>query len=200
MSEDTYQQVQAIKQELHAYMNGPISTSLREKGLKYRIIYGVEWNRLCEMAEKRSHSAQLANALWKEDIRECRLLAGLLQPADYFPEDLAEIWIESMHFPEEAQYTTLSLFQHLPYAKRAAFHWIARNDQMFQLCGFLLFSRLFMKEDGIVDDNSANEFLDQAQSLLNTNNVTLKSAILNALSKYAALGTIEQNKVNRILQ
>ncbi len=200
MSEDTYQQVQAIKQELHAYMNGPISTSLREKGLKYRIIYGVEWNRLCEMAEKRSHSAQLANALWKEDIRECRLLAGLLQPADCFPEDLAEIWIESMHFPEEAQYTTLSLFQHLPYAKRAAFHWIARNDQMFQLCGFLLFSRLFMKEDGIVDDNSANEFLDQAQSLLNTNNVTLKSAILNALSKYAALGTIEQNKVNRILQ
>ena len=200
MNEDIRHQVQTIKQELHTYMNGPVSTSLREKGLKYRIIYGVEWNRLNEIAATIGKKAPLANALWKEDIRECRLLAGLLQPADQFPEDLAEIWIESMHFPEEAQYTTLSLFQFLPYAKRAAFHWIARDDQMFQLCGFLLFSRLFMKENCIVDDKSANEFLDQAQSLLSTDNTPLRSAIMNALTKYALLGTIEENRVNRILQ
>ena len=95
-------------------MNGPVSASLREKGLNYRVIYGIEWNRLNDIAVSIGKNAELAGALWKEDIRECRLLAGLVQPADKFPEDLAEIWIESMHYPEEAQYTTLSLFQHLP--------------------------------------------------------------------------------------
>ncbi len=199
MTEETLNKVKAIKQELHAAMNGPISTSLREKGLKYRVIYGVEWNRLCDIASTMEKDSELAGALWKEDIRECRLLAGLLQPAEDFDEELAEIWIESMHFPEEAQYTTLSLFQYLPYAKRAAFCWIAKNDSMYQLCGFLLFSRLFMKEGTMVDDKNANEFLDQAQSLIKTDDVALKSAIVNALTKYGALGDIEAVKVNRIL-
>ena len=181
-------------------MNGPVSNSLRDKGLRYRIIYGVEWNRLCGYAATLEKSSALAGALWKEDIRECRLLAGLLQPADEFPEDLAEIWIEDMHYPEEAQYTTMTLFQNLPYAKRAAYHWIAKENTMYQLCGFLLFARLFMKNEKTVDDRSADEFLDQAQSLIRTDNPALKSAVTNALMRYASLGEIETVKANRILE
>ncbi len=200
MTEETAHTIRAIKQELHAMMNGPVSNSLRDKGLRYRIIYGVEWNRLLDFAASLGQSSELAGALWKEDIRECRLLAGLVQPADEFPEELAEIWIEDMHYPEEAQYTTMTLFQNLPYAKKAAFKWIARENGMYQLCGFLLFARLFMKNDKVVDDRSANEFLDQAQSLIRTDNAALKSAVTNALMRYASMGEIETVKSNRILE
>ena len=200
MTEETAHTIRAIKQELHAMMNGPVSNSLRDKGLRYRIIYGVEWNRLLDIAASLGQSSELAGALWKEDIRECRLLAGLVQPADEFPEELAEIWIEDMHYPEEAQYTTMTLFQNLPYAKKAAFKWIARENGMYQLCGFLLFARLFMKNDKAVDDRSANEFLDQAQSLIRTDNAALKSAVTNALMRYASMGEIETVKSNRILE
>lgn len=200
MTEETAHTIRAIKQELHAMMNGPVSNSLRDKGLRYRIIYGVEWNRLLDFAASLGQSSELAGALWKEDIRECRLLAGLVQPADEFPEELAEIWIEDMHYPEEAQYTTMTLFQNLPYAKKVAFKWIARENGMYQLCGFLLFARLFMKNDKAVDDRSANEFLDQAQSLIRTDNAALKSAVTNALMRYASMGEIETVKSNRILE
>lgn len=200
MTEETAHTIRAIKQELHAMMNGPVSNSLRDKGLRYRIIYGVEWNRLLDFAASLGQSSELAGALWKEDIRECRLLAGLVQPADEFPEELAEIWIEDMHYPEEAQYTTMTLFQNLPYAKKAAFKWIARENGMYQLCGFLLFARLFMKNDKVVDDRSANEILDQAQSLIRTDNAALKSAVTNALMRYASMGEIETVKSNRILE
>ena len=97
-------------------MNGPVSQSLREKGLQYRVIYGVEWNRLIQLASTLEKDSTLACALWKEDIRECRLLALLLQPADEFLEDMAEIWIEDMHYPEEAQYALLALFCRLSCA------------------------------------------------------------------------------------
>ena len=200
MTEETAHTIRAIKQELHTMMNGPVSNSLRDKGLRYRIIYGVEWNRLLDFAASLGQSSELAGALWKEDISECRLLAGLVQPADEFPEELAEIWIEDMHYPEEAQYTTMTLFQNLPYAKKAAFKWIARENGMYQLCGFLLFARLFMKNDKAVDDRSANEFLDQAQSLIRTDNAALKSAVTNALMRYASMGEIETVKSNRILE
>ena len=93
MNEDIRHQVQTIKQELHTYMNGPVSTSLREKGLKYRIIYGVEWNRLNEIAATIGKKAPLANALWKEDIRECRLLAA----SDEECSGCRQTWISFQH-------------------------------------------------------------------------------------------------------
>ena len=88
----------------------------------------------------------------------------------------------------------------MPNAKKAAFKWIARENGMYQLCGFLLFARLFMKNDKAVDDRSANEFLDQAQSLIRTDNAALKSAVTNALMRYASMGEIETVKSNRILE
>ena len=121
MDSQTSEKLQELKRDFHAMMNGPVSASLREKGLHYRVIYGVEWNRLVELAREIGKDQELAQALWKEDIRECRLLAGLLQPAETFLPEVADIWVESMHYPEEAQYTVLSLFQHLKYASDKAF-------------------------------------------------------------------------------
>ena len=75
-------------------MNGPVSQSMREKGLTYKVNFGVELPRLREMAEEWPHNYELAAALWKENIRECRLLAGMLMPTEDFPADLAELWVE----------------------------------------------------------------------------------------------------------
>ena len=63
-------------------MNGPVSQSMREKGLAYKVNFGVELPRLREMAEEWPHNYELAAALWKENIRECRLLAGMLMQVD----------------------------------------------------------------------------------------------------------------------
>ena len=93
------------------------------------------------------------------------------------------------------------MFCRLPYAKRAMFQWIARQETMYQLCGYLLAARLFMNEsDNLVDDRSASEFLDQASSVLNTPHQALRSAVMNALNKYALLGEIETLRVERLLK
>jgi 3-methyladenine DNA glycosylase AlkD len=165
MDSQTSEKLQELKRDFHAMMNGPVSASLREKGLHYRVIYGVEWNRLVELAQEIGKDQDLAQALWKEDIRECRLLAGLLQPAETFLPEVADIWVESMHYPEEAQYTVLSLFQHLKYASDKAFCWIADNREIFQLCGWLLLSRLFMR-GAPLNQRSEDEFVDQAEAAL----------------------------------
>ena len=70
-----------IKLSLRGVMNGVTSASMRQKGLNYKLIFGVELPRLREMAEELPHDYDLAAALWKEDIRECRLLAGSCRPS-----------------------------------------------------------------------------------------------------------------------
>ena len=68
----------------------------------------------------------------KENIRECKILAGLLQPADTFYPEIADIWIEDMDYPELAEYTVMNLFQRLPYASEVVFRWMADEREMFQ--------------------------------------------------------------------
>lgn len=198
MTAETKNTLVSLKQQFHSLMNGPLSSSMREKGLNYRVIYGVEWSRLQELAGDLDKDADLAIALWKEDIRECRLLAGLVMPAEHFSQDLAEVWAEDMHYPEEAQYTTLSLFQNLPFASEMAFNWIADKREMFQLCGYLILTRLFMKGYKL-DERSTNEFLDQAASAATSSNAHLRKSAVNAILKFSLLGQMEEKLAGRIL-
>ena len=91
-----------IKRSLHGMMNGVASASMRQKGLQYKVNFGVELPRLQAWAAELPHTYELAAALWKEDIRECRLLAAMLMPVERFDTELAQVWVEQMRFAEEA--------------------------------------------------------------------------------------------------
>ena len=198
MDSTTAQKLQLIKRDFRSLMNGTAAASLREKGLHYRLIFGVEWPQLMRLSAKIGKDHDLAQALWKEDIRECRLLAGLIQPVETFSLELADVWIETMHYREEAQYTVLSLFQHLPHVSEAAFNWIARSEEMYRLCGWLVLARLFMK--GLpLNTRSEEEFIDQAETSLQDPSLAVRVAARNAVLKYSLIGEREEQRVGKII-
>ena len=198
MDSTTTEKLQLIKRDFRSLMNGTAAASLREKGLHYRLIFGVEWPQLMRLSAEIGKDHDLAQALWKEDIRECRLLAGLIQPVETFSLELADVWIETMHYPEEAQYTVLSLFQHLPHVSEAAFNWIARSEEMSRLCGWLVLARLFMK--GLpLNTRSEDEFIDQAETSLQDPSLAVRVAARNAVLKYSLIGEREEHRVGKII-
>lgn len=181
--EDIATTLRGIKKELHSMMNGVISSSLREKGLNYKVIFGTEIPRLQSFSKTLPHTYELAAALWKENIRECKLLAGMIMPPHLFDAELAEIWIEQMHYTEEAEMTVMSLFCHTSWASQKAFEWIASEEKLHQLCGYLLFCRLFMQ--GMKpSQRDANEFVDQAKADILCKNPIIQRAANKALLKY----------------
>ena len=191
--------IRQIKEALRGMMNGTVSASMRAKGLNYRMNFGVELPRLRAYAEMLPHTYELASALWKEDIRECRLLAGMLMPTEGFDGELAEIWIEQMRFPEEAECTVMNLFCHLPEASEKAFEWIADERPMFQLCGFLLWGRLFML-GAEPTERDQSEFLDQTAAALQSGHQEVKSAAGKALQKFMNLGLKQEAAGERLLK
>ena len=198
MDSTTTEKLQLIKRDFRSLMNGTAAASLREKGLHYRLIFGVEWPQLMRLSAEIGKDHDLAQALWKEDIRECRLLAGPIQPVETFSLELADVWIETMHYPEEAQYTVLSLFQHLPHVSEAAFQWIARSEEMYRLCGWLVLARLFMK--GLpLNTRSEDEFIDQAETSLQDPSLAVRVAARNAVLKYSLIGEREEHRVGKII-
>lgn len=196
---NTTEEIRKIKQELRLSMNGVASAFMRENGLNYKLNFGVELPRLQTIASEFQPNHDLAQALWKENIRECKILAGLLQPVDTFYPEIAEIWIENMPNAEIAQLTVMNLFQKLPYASEKAFQWIAREEEMFQLCGYLLLARLFMKGDPL-NERAENEFLDQAGAAIRHAEGALKKAIVNALIKYEEINPQRSADIENMLQ
>ena len=196
---DVHETIKDIKSKFRLFMNGVISQSMREKGLGYKLNFGIEFPRIKEIAAAYEPNHEVAQALWKEKIRECKILAGLLQPVDSFCPEIADIWIEDMHYPELAEYTVMNLFQRLPYASEVVFRWMADDREYFQLCGFLLMARLLMKGQKL-NERAEAEFLDQAFTALEGDIVSVQKAAALALCKFALQSKDNARKMGKPLQ
>ena len=182
-NEDLHERIRQIKAQLRQSMNGAVAASMRQKGLGYRMNFGVELPRIKMIAAGQEKDHRLAQALWKEDVRECRILAGLLQPVETFCPEMADIWAERIDNPEIAELTCMNLFQYLPYAPAKAFQWIASGQEWLMVCGFHIIARLLMRR-GEMDLRAENEFLDQAVAAFLSGPYTVQSAVAVALRRF----------------
>ncbi len=165
-----------IKRELHANMNGVASAAMRQTD-DYRINFGVELPRLQDIAKEFGKDHQLAQALWKESVRECKILAAMTQPVDTFCPEIADIWVESIRTAEIAQTVSLLLFKDLPYAADKAFQWIASDSEIQQICGFSTICHLIRKNE--LQERSVDELRDQAEAAINSSNLSLRKLANN---------------------
>lgn len=189
MSENNTQtiseQVREIKQSFRLLMNGVTAQSMRDKGVDYHLNWGASLTHLREMAAGYKPDHVLAQELWKENIRECKIIATMLMPVDSFNYDLAMLWIEQTKTQEIAEIATMNLYQHLPYATEMALLLISKPETMAQLHGFTILSRLFANKNLPDDIRDINEFIDQARAALLSNDISVKHSAWNALSHFA---------------
>lgn len=176
--EDITNKLRQIKQDFRAHMNGVASQRMRESGLSYHVIFGIELPRLQQIAADYAPDHRLAQQLWLENVRESKIMAAILMPTDRFSPDLADLWVSQIPNAEIAQTTTLLLFSRLPYAPELVFRWMADSRDMLQLCGLLLTTRLLMSGCEF-SERSAQEITDQAHSLCASTNLHVRRAANN---------------------
>lgn len=187
--EEIESKIKELKRGFRLVMNGPASQSMREKGLDYRLNWGVPFIQLKQMAADLPHDYDFAIALWKEDIRECKILATLLMPHDKMPEEVAEIWMEQTHSQEMAEMQAFNLYQYVSYAPKLAYRWMALDDTVKEICAYDILGRLFMKGQE-PNERGINEFMDQAVTALKSPSAGLRHAAMNALTRFADLGLV----------
>ena len=168
---DLNQQIKEIKQSFRLMMDGMVAASMRNKGANYKLNWGATLPRLRDKAEELKqmfnvscltfNQYDLAIALWKENVRECKILATMIMPADQMLPEVADIWMEQTDAQEIAEQAAFNLYQYLPYAAEKAYTWMASDKELYQLCGFHILSRLFMNGQE-PNERGINEFIDQA--------------------------------------
>ncbi len=191
--------IKELKRGFRLVMNGPASQSMREKGVEYRLNWGVPFIQLKQMAADLPHDYDLAIALWKEDIRECKILATLLMPHDKMPEEVAEIWMEQTRSQEMAEMQAFNLYQYVSYAPRLAYRWMALDNTIREICAYDILGRLFMKGQE-PNERGINEFIDQAVTALKSPSAGLRHAAMNALTRFADLGLVYERLAKAALK
>jgi len=191
--DDIQQQVKEIKQSFRLAMDGATAQSMRQKGLDYHLNWGVTLPRLQEMAREIASGHpplyQLALALWKENVRECKILATMLMPPGEMLPEVADIWMEQVPTVEVAEQAAFNLFQHLPYAAEKAFLWLSSPDDLPQICGYHVLSRLFLRRQEF-NERAINEFVDQSLCALQSANPLLQKAAMQALIRFSEMGLV----------
>ena len=186
MKEEINDKIKSIKQSFRLFMDGAVAKSMRDKGLQYHLNWGIPTTRLKEMATPYGKDYNLAVALWKENIRECKILATLIMPPKEMPIELVELWMEETPSQELAEITAFNLYQYLSFAPVLAYRWIASSNDIEQICGYQLLARLFMKGQE-PNERGVNEFIDQACTALQSSNSGLQRAAYNCIIRFSNL-------------
>ncbi len=201
------QKVKAIKQSFRLEMDGSVAQAMRDKGLDYHLNWGVTLPRLRAMADeiRAEYAADAADqalstenatsssplyslslSLWKENVRECQILATMLMPPSEILPEVVDIWMEQTHTLEIAEQAAFNLYQHLPYAAEKAYQWLASPMPLPQTCGYHVLCRLFM-QGCEPNERGISEFIDQALTALQADDVALRKAAMNAMIRFADL-------------
>ena len=160
---------------------------MREKGVVYKLNWGVPLTNLQEMATSYGKNYELAIELWKEDIRECKIMATYIMPPEKMLPDMIDVWMEKVTTQEIAEILVLNLLQYVDSAPVLAYQWIASDDILRQITGYHLLSRLFMKKQE-ANERGINEFIDHVATALQSESVGLKHAAANCVYRFMDLG------------
>ena len=194
-----FETVKEIKQSFRLMMDGAVAQSMRDKGLNYHLNWGATLPRLQAKAQEIKamfnvsslmfNVYELSIALWKENVRECKILATMLMPPDEILPEVVDIWQEQIPSQEIAEQLAFNLYQHLPFAAEKAYQWIASDKEYDQLCGFHVLSRLFMNGQE-PNERGINEYLDEALCALQGPYPSVRKAALQSLQRFAELGIL----------
>ncbi|HET9570752.1 MAG TPA: DNA alkylation repair protein [Bacteroidales bacterium] len=163
-------QLRNIKTLLRLRMNGEVSTAMRKSGLDYKVNFGLDATSIRDVAAKFQPDVILADKLWAENARECKILATLLHPKEKFTAEKANLWLDQCFLPELSEQLVFNLLQHLPYASTKVAEWIYQDAENRKTGGYMLALRLYLKK---INLPNIQELLIQAKSDCQSENFQL---------------------------
>jgi hypothetical protein len=185
------QKLQEIRKKLCLFMDGANASSMRKKGVEYKHNFGVPVIVLRRLADQYTPDAGLAEALWKEDVREFKLLATLIQPAATYAK--ADVWVESVNNIELAEQFCMNLMPKVHRAGEYAGNWVRSEKLYTQICGFLLYARLFMKNFQLEDN--PDKYFHAVFDALAKDSPLLKNAALTSLKRLGRQSVVKARDI-----
>lgn len=193
--------VKKLKRSFRLFMNGVASSSMRDKGLEYKINWGIPVTRLRDMAAQYAPSVALAERLWESDVRECKILATMLMPAERFSEPMALSWLSACNNQEMVEMLVFNLVQNMPGVETFVVSLLHSDEHNAPLAALHLVSRLVARQNvAFMTDEVVSSFAQLVIKALNGTDAVLKHAALNSVTRYVDRELKGADKVVELLK
>ena len=175
--------IRNIRTDLRLAMNGVVSSSMRDKGVDYKMNFGVDVPRIKGIAEKYEPNAILAKELWQIDVRELKILSTMLYPLGEFKEENANEWAHDIPNQEIREHLCRNLLQELPYADVLVQKWTASADASLRLTGYWLYVRLMLIQADVLQRIGQLPIIEKALVDIHAQDGLMHTAALNVLKQ-----------------
>lgn len=149
VSEKLYQE---ILRRLKLLQNGPVSESMVQRGVVYKLNLGASVISLRQLAGEYKPDHLLALKLWNKQWRETMILATMLEKPEEVTENQMDFWAKQIKHAEIAEQAAMNLFSRTPFAYKKAIEFCLSKKTLIKITGLLMMGRL-----ALTDTSAKNE-------------------------------------------
>jgi 3-methyladenine DNA glycosylase AlkD len=135
-----------ILAELEALSDPEALPFMQKYGITPARAFGVSIPDLRKIAKKTGMDHSLALRLWKEDTRETRILASMIDDPDVVTEEQVDAWVRDFDYWEICDQCCMNLFEDTPFAYRKCLEWSSLEREFEKRAGFVLMARLAVSD------------------------------------------------------
>lgn len=131
-----------ILSRLIAQKNGAAMESMMDKGIIYKVSYGVALHTIKKIAEEYAPDHELAQQLYERDEREAKLAAVYIEDPKAVKAEQLEKWSRDFTNIELAEVVSGQLFYKTPYALPYSYIWCLETSTYLQKAGWTMVTKL----------------------------------------------------------
>jgi 3-methyladenine DNA glycosylase AlkD len=128
---------------IRAHRNGETAGMMNKRGIQYNMNYGVSIIHIRQYAKELGYNHQIAQKLWKENMRETKLFAlYLFDPKLITEDDLNEIILQ-INNTELAEQASFSILTNAVIPQNMLMEWCQNSSQAVKLTAYSTINRKF---------------------------------------------------------
>ncbi len=142
--------------------------------------YGVKIPVLRSIAKEAGYNSKLAKKLWKNDTRETRILACMIEDPKLITEEQMEVWVKEFDYWEICDQCCMNLFRKTQFAYQKCYDWTKREEEYVKRAGFAIMA-FITAFDKNADEDELIKFLQIIKREANDERNMVKKAVNWAL-------------------
>jgi len=189
MEEKVMDIIERIKQR----MNGAVVDSMQELGIIYKVNYGVTIPELQQIAQPYKGDHELAIRLFDEDIRECKIIASMVDDPDKVTGDQIDNWSDDFVNIEIVEQVCGNLLWKSDFALPRSFEWCIEDDNLLQKAGLLIAGH--RASDKTVNDSIFEPYIDIVENIVETDDELISNSAIFTLREIGKRSEALKEKV-----
>jgi len=151
-NQETEKKFQQIISLIKLHKSGEVADLMNQKGIKYKINWGVSIIELREIAKQFDPDHLLALKLWNKQWRETMIFATLIDEPKKVTEEQIDFWTKTFENTEIAEQASANLWVNTKFAFVKAMEWCRGKKHIIRYTGIHLIGRLALTDKSAIDE------------------------------------------------